>query len=146
MSPAALGKSIKIACLGPPVCSGSSIWRPGHQLRPPAWPACSPRIQPTTKYCTYICRVQSNVWRLQKYWPPTPSPPSECPPTRTKGEGYTLAGRWGPGGGSIVWKTPDIGLASYRITPQELHKIAVPYVTGLWIPQSLSINNGRRIR
>jgi len=27
---------------------------------------------------TYICRVQSNIWRLPKYWPSTPSPPSEC--------------------------------------------------------------------
>ncbi len=25
-----------------------------------------------------FCRVQSCVWRLPKYWPPTPSPPSEC--------------------------------------------------------------------
>ncbi len=27
---------------------------------------------------TYICRVQSCIWRLPKYWTPTPSPPSEC--------------------------------------------------------------------
>ncbi len=27
---------------------------------------------------TYICRVQSSVLRLPKYWPPTSSPPSEC--------------------------------------------------------------------
>ncbi len=27
---------------------------------------------------TYICRVQSCVLRLPKYWPPPPSPPSEC--------------------------------------------------------------------
>ncbi len=26
---------------------------------------------------TYILRVQSSVWRLLNYWPPTPSPPSE---------------------------------------------------------------------
>jgi hypothetical protein len=30
-----------------------------------------------TKYLR-ICRVQSSGWRLPKYWPPTPSPPSEC--------------------------------------------------------------------
>ncbi len=68
-------------------------------------------IQPQS---TYICRVQSSVWRLPKYWPPTPFPPSECvlPPHQRRG--YTLAGRWG-GGGSIFWKTPDIGLASYLL-------------------------------
>ncbi len=27
---------------------------------------------------TYVCRVQSSVWRLPKYWPPTPYPPGEC--------------------------------------------------------------------
>ncbi len=66
---------------------------------------------------TYIYRVQSSVWRLPNYWPPTPSPPSECvlPPV-PKPVGYTLTGRWG-GGGSIFQKTPDIGLASYSIIP-----------------------------
>ncbi len=36
---------------------------------------------------TYICRVQSSVWRLLKYCPPTPSPPSECvlPPHQRRG-------------------------------------------------------------
>jgi hypothetical protein len=36
---------------------------------------------------TYVCGVQSSVWRLPKYWPPTPSPPSECvlPPHRRRG-------------------------------------------------------------
>ncbi len=32
--------------------------------------------RPQSTY-TYICRVQSSVWRLPKYWPPTPPPPSE---------------------------------------------------------------------
>ncbi len=27
---------------------------------------------------THVCRVQSSVWRLPKYWPAAPSPPSEC--------------------------------------------------------------------
>ncbi len=37
---------------------------------------------------TYVCRVQSSVWRLPKYWPPPPpSPPSECVLPRTKGRG-----------------------------------------------------------
>ncbi len=48
---------------------------------------------------TYIYRVQSNVWRLPNYWPPTPSPPSKCVlPPAPKAGGYTLAGRWGGGG------------------------------------------------
>ncbi len=36
------------------------------------------------------------------------------PDQRRGGGGYTLAGQWG-GGGSIFWKTLDIGLASYRL-------------------------------
>ena len=72
----------------------------------------------STPQITYICRVQSSVYRLPNYWPPTPSPPSECvlPPHQSWGGGYTLAERWG-GGGSIFRKTPDIGLASYSIIP-----------------------------
>jgi hypothetical protein len=36
---------------------------------------------------TYIRRVQNCVWRLPKYWPPAPSPPSECvlPPHQRRG-------------------------------------------------------------
>ncbi len=71
------------------------------------------------KVLTYIYRVQSSVWRLPNYWPPTPSTPSECvlpPHQRRGGGGYTLAGRY-RGGGSIVRKTPDFGLASYSIIP-----------------------------
>ncbi len=66
-------------------------------------------------------RVQSSVWRLPNYWPPTPSPPSECvlPSHQRRWGRYTLAGRWG-GGGLIFWKTPDIGLASYSIIPLRL--------------------------
>ncbi len=69
------------------------------------------------KVLTYN-RVQSSVWRLPNYWPPTPlSTQRVCPPAIPKrGGGYTLAGRWG-GGGTIFWKTPDIGLASCRIIP-----------------------------
>ncbi len=66
---------------------------------------------------TYIYRVQSCVWRLTNYWPPTPlSTQRVCPPPAAKANGSTLAGRWG-GGGSIVRKTPDIGFASYSIIP-----------------------------
>jgi hypothetical protein len=36
---------------------------------------------------TYTYRVQSSVWRLPNYWPPTPSAPSECvlPPHQSWG-------------------------------------------------------------
>ncbi len=54
---------------------------------------------------TYICRVQSSVWRLPKYW--------VCSPPGDQRRGV---GRWGDGG-SIFWKTPDIGLASYSLIP-----------------------------
>jgi hypothetical protein len=50
---------------------------------------------------------------FQNIDPPGPPPPfrpaSVSPPN--KGRGYTLAGR--RGGGSIFWKTRDIGLSSY---------------------------------
>ncbi len=49
---------------------------------------------------------------FQNIDPPAPLHPATVSSPRTKGEGYTLAGRWG-GGGSIFWKTPDIGLASW---------------------------------
>ncbi len=51
---------------------------------------------------------------------PLPPPPSVSSP-RTKG--YTLAGWWGGGVGSICRKTPDIGLASYSIIPLRSRRI-----------------------
>ncbi len=52
----------------------------------------------------YVGRVQSCVLRLH---------PASVSSPRNKGGGYTLAGRRGGWGGSIFWKTKDIGLASY---------------------------------
>jgi hypothetical protein len=49
---------------------------------------------------------------FQNIDPPSPSPPGECVPPAFVGGEDTLAGRRG-GGGSIFWKTRDIGLASY---------------------------------
>jgi hypothetical protein len=49
---------------------------------------------------------------FQNIDPPAPLHPATVSSPRTKGEGYTLTGRWG-GGGSIFWKAPDIGLASW---------------------------------
>ncbi len=64
---------------------------------------------------TYICSVQSCVWRLPILTPHPPLHPASVspPPPKAGGGGgtHTLAGRLG-GGGSIFWKTPDIGLAS----------------------------------
>jgi hypothetical protein len=59
---------------------------------------CLPSLLPI--HHMYICRVQSCVWRLPKYWPPPPPPSSQrvCPPSAPKAGGYTLAGRWGGGG------------------------------------------------
>ncbi len=88
---------------GPARCAAWSAWpRCPPRCSPPA--RCSPPPPPYTcvtsirlrkipiadyhnrrqdggNLCTqgtYIYRVQSNVWRLPKYWPPIPSPPSEC--------------------------------------------------------------------
>ena len=48
----------------------------------------------------YICRVQSSVWRLPKYWPPTPPPlhPASVSSPRTKGAG---GGSHSPGGEGV---------------------------------------------
>ncbi len=70
------------------------------------------RIEPQS---TYICRVQSCVSRLPKYWPPTPfSTQRVCPPPAPKAGGTHSPGGEG-GGGSIFWKTRDIRLTSYSI-------------------------------
>ena len=63
---------------------------------------------------------------FQNIDPPPLSTQRLCPPPHQTG--YILVGQWG-GGGSIFWKTPDIGLASYSLIPlrckqkpaQELH-------------------------
>jgi hypothetical protein len=46
---------------------------------------------------------------------PTPPPPSECVLTPHQRRGGTHSPGGEGGGGSIFWKTPDIGLASYSI-------------------------------
>jgi hypothetical protein len=47
--------------------------------------------------------------------PPSPSPPGECVPPAFVGGGGRTHSPGGEGGGwSIVWKTRDIGLLSYR--------------------------------
>ncbi len=70
-----------------------------------------------TAFCTkYICRVQSSVWRLPKYWPPTPSPTSECvlPPHQRQGV-YTRRAVRGGGGVNILEDARQwIGLLRYN--------------------------------
>jgi hypothetical protein len=75
---------------------------------------------------TYKDRVQSSVWRFPNYCPPTPSPPSECvlPPHHRRGLHTRRAVRGG-GWGATVWKTLDIGLASYSIIPLRAYPNAV---------------------
>ncbi len=55
---------------------------------------------------------------FQNIDPPSPSPPSECvlPLHQRRGVHNTRQGAEG-GGGSIFWKTQDIGLASYSVIP-----------------------------
>ncbi len=72
-------------------------------------------INPTHKVITYIeYKALSGVFRT--FDPPPPLHPVSVSSPRTKGGAYTLAGRWG-GGGSIVRKTPDIGLVSLQYNP-----------------------------
>ncbi len=67
----------------------------------------------THKLLTHVeYRAVSGIF--QNIDPPPPSPPSECVLPRTKGGGVHSPGGEG-GGGSIFWKTPDKGLASYSI-------------------------------
>ncbi len=55
------------------------------------------RPAPQSTYI-HVYRVQSSVWRLPNYWPPTPSPPSECvfPPHQRRGGTHSPGGEgWG---------------------------------------------------
>jgi hypothetical protein len=81
---------------------------------------------------TYIYRVQSSVLHLPNYWPPIPSPPSECvlPPSHQRRRGTHSPGGKG-GGGSIFRKTPDIGLASYNIIPLRIYSTCLFCVPGI---------------
>ena len=57
---------------------------------------------------------------FQNFDPTPPSPPSECvlPPHQRRGGGEVNTRRAvRGGGGSIFWKRPDIGLASYSLIP-----------------------------
>ncbi len=60
-----------------------------------------------------IVRGQSYFSRLPKYWPPIPLSARQCPPPATKAGGTHSPGGEGDGG-SIFWKTREIGLPSYN--------------------------------
>jgi hypothetical protein len=62
---------------------------------------------------------------FQNIDPPSPSPPGECvPPAFVGGGGEdTLAGRRG---GSIYWKTREIGLPSYSNNLSTVQSISKP--------------------
>ncbi len=87
-----------------------------------------------TEYCTYFtARGQSYFSRLPRYWAPNPlSARRVCPPPATKAGGTHSPGREGDGG-SIFWKTREIGLPSYS-------KICT-----LWCVYSTSPLSGRPI-
>ncbi len=76
--------------------------------------ACSVHVTKTCNpqrdyYCkrAILCLSSSKILT-----PPPPSPPGECVLTPTKAGGTHSPGGEG-GGGSIFWKTRDIGLPSY---------------------------------
>ncbi len=82
---------------------------------------------------TYICRVQSCVSRLPKYWPPTPlSTQRVCPLPAPKAGGTHSPGVEG-GGGSVFWETRDIGLASYS-NNLSTHETVFKEKQGVWYP------------
>jgi hypothetical protein len=76
------------------------------------------------KVLTYVeYRAVSDVF--QNIDPPPPLRLASVSSPRTKGGGYTLAGRRG-GGGSIFWKTPAIGLASYSNLSTDYSNLRTP--------------------
>ncbi len=63
----------------------------------------------------FTVRGQSHFSRLPKYWPPpSPSPPGECVPPAFVAGGRTDSPGGEGEGGSIFWKTREIGLPSYN--------------------------------
>jgi hypothetical protein len=79
---------------------------------------------------TYICRVQSSVWRLPKILTPHPlSTQRMCPPLAPKeGGGYTLAGGEGVGVNILEDARHWIGLLQFNPSTMEMrqqHAIAL---------------------
>ncbi len=75
----------------------------------PKWSQCLlfPQVQSTEQ-----CLASSKI--LTPHPPPHPASVSS-PPHQRRGEDTLAHARRWPGGGSIFWKTPYIGLASYSI-------------------------------
>ncbi len=90
----------------------------------------------TAQSTYFTVRGQFYFSRLPKYWPPPPIPLSArrvCPPPATKAGGTHSPGGEGDGG-SIVWKTREIGLPSYS-------KICTLWLTATYYPRPSNFTN-----
>ena len=86
-------------------CAESGWGMLGYRLRSEL--GCSHKV------LTYV-EYRAGFGVFQNIDSPPPSPPSECvrPPHQRRGGTHSPGGDGG--GGSIFWKTPAIGLASYN--------------------------------
>ncbi len=92
---------------------------------------------------TYIYRVQSSVWRLLNYWPPTPSPPSECVLPRTKG-GVVHTRRPVRGWGFNISEDARHWIVLLQYTPSTMPTLPQSY-TKFWLTRaSLLLTTCRR--
>ncbi len=70
----------------------------------------------------YICRVQSCVLRLPKYWPPTPfSTQRVCPPPAPKAGAHTRRAVRGAGVNILEGAWHRIGLLHYNLSTRTLY-------------------------
>jgi hypothetical protein len=116
-------------------CSVTWSDRAGNVWVVISWHWAAPATDSIYQRGFHIGRVQSCVMRLPKYWPPTPfSTRRVCPPPATKAVHTRVAERGG-GGGSIFWKTKDIGLASYsnNLFTVSIHSPLIVLISLLWI-------------
>jgi hypothetical protein len=85
-------------------------------------------IDPTMHKVLTCVEYRSVSGVFQTVTPTHPSPPSECVllPHQRRGGTHSPGGEGG--GGSIFWKTPDIGLASYSIISLRHHAYFIFHV------------------
>jgi hypothetical protein len=99
---------------------------------------------------TYVCWVQISVWRLPKYWPPTPLHPPSVSSLRTKGRGVhtrRAVRGWGPWGGNILEDARHwIGLLQYNLSTAEglllgsWDLTSIPTALPLWFTLKLGMS------